>query len=1052
MKQILLVWLLFYTTCVFPQKYHFDNLSRADGLSQASGTTFIQDPLGYMWIGTYDGLNRFDGNTFEKFYRDHDNSSTIPNNSITDLVYDSSGYLLISTNNGFSRYDLSQGKFENSSANNELRSLRKIHYTADHELWLLTDDQTIKMADFNSISNVIELSSRDIIKINTQRYWFGTDEGLISYDLKNGISEILLSNHKIYELREIDDTIWVATNKGLYLANKTTGNIETIEVLTNQDCKAIEVDNEGNIWVATDYVSILNTTDLTLRQASSDKISMDRNANILCLYKDRDGGMWLGTDGFGINYYNPIKVSLTHINYLPHESNSLPSPFVTSVYEDNIGQIWIGTIKGLSSYEPHTHKHDNYDKNDGLPSRHILAINYWHEKLIVGTKNGLAYKDGKGFKVIYPTLKNLEINTLLPDNNQLWLGTSEGLYFIDDSVSDPIKIAEIYEEISALHIDNAGNLWCGTSHGLLKIKDKRIVKKYVHESNNDRSLYNDYVKSIEVDQDGRLWIGTKEGLSLYHPESDNFSTIVREDGLPNDLIYGILSTKNDKLWISTNNGFCQYDPDSKSFRKFTSEDNLQSNEFNTGAYHLGESGFVYLGGINGLNIFKPDKIRPTFGSPLTNITSIELHNIPLEIDTKGILTQHASMVDTIRLIHNQNNLTFRFTSINYIEPKNPQYRYRLINFDTTWVYSDLPVAQFTNLKPGDYHFLASSAGRDNKWSDVDHPVTIIIKPPLWEILWFQTLIIISTLLIIYWLYKWRVRSFKIQRRNLEKLVQERTEEIAAQNEELQAQSDAIMESNDLLSEQKEELHSLNNDLEHKVKERTLKLSTVNEHLNEVNRELDLFIYRSSHDLRGPVASLLGLSTILAMEKKDEATLAITNKISQTAKKLNTTLNKLLTINVINRVARPDVAINLNALLSDLGEQHRTKNVVLNNLNIDVLEDIEICVDQELLIIILDQLYDNACTFITGNQVDITIRYEDLDLVEQHKIIFSDTGDGISTETGENIFDMFYRGSDKSQGNGLGLYVVKKAIAKLGGKVEYSSEENSGTSFFLYIPK
>jgi signal transduction histidine kinase len=622
---------------------------------------------------------------------------------------------------------------------------------------------------------------------------------------------------------------------------------------------------------------------------------------------------------------------------------------------------------------------------------------------------------------------------------------------VNSGTSTPSKIIEVEHKVTSLKMDSLGNLWCGTNNGLLKIVDDSIYNKYEYQINDSNSLYSSFIKSIEFDANGRMWVGTKEGLSLYHPKLDNFTTITKKDGLPNELIYGILAQKNGKLWLSTNKGLCQFDSDSLTFRKFTTDDNLQSNEFNTGAYHLGKSGFMYFGGINGLNIFNPTLITQKLGLPLTTITGIELFHEPLPISTDGILREHPSSVDTIRLTHKQNSLTFLFTSINFVNPKNSRFRYKLSKLNSKWVETSLPVAEYTNLNPGTYQFSASSAGRNNKWSDIDHPIVIVITPPIWKLLWFQVLIGIVIIIIIFSFYRWRIQQFKIQQLKLEGLVQQRTEEIAAQNEELQSQSDAIMETNDLLSEQKEELNSLNNDLERKVKDRTESLSDVNSELSKALSELDMFIYRSSHDLRGPVASLLGLCTILQMQESKDEMLDVSDKIATTTNSLNTTLDKLLTINVINRDTNESTSFPVKSYITVVGKFYQEKyKLGIGKLTISIQDDLHINTDPELFQIILDQLFVNAITFNNGIATDISILGEEID--GQFQLSFIDSGQGISEDIEDSIFQMFFRGSDKSKGNGLGLYVVKKAIDKLGGKISFTSVVENGTTFTLLFPK
>lgn len=1036
------------------QKLIFDKISTEQGLSQASGTSFAQDNQGYLWIGTIDGLNRFDGNKFEQFYRDHENdTTTIPNNSIADLKSDSKGFIWVGTSSGLCRYNPGTGRFESSSSSRALDNINGLYLDNDENIWVLRDNHITILSDLNQVKFTIDVVANEVIQVGEDMFWIGTEEGIFSFDLKMGISTPILTGHLIHELEFKNSTLWIATNKGLYKTEDLNDTLKPIIPLVGKNCRQIEFDIDNNLWVATDEILILNTDNLTTKTVSSANSNPYglSNSNVLSMFRDRDGGMWLGTDGFGINYYNPVKVYITHLNNIPHDENSLPSPFVKCIFENAKGNIWIGTLNGLSNYNPHGSHFTNYSENSGLLSNTIQTINHWNNQLVIGTDKGINLKVGYGFKAVFPALKGKSVTVLYSVNSHLWIGSEDGLYHVNSPGIAPVQITDIENEVTALKFDSAGYLWCGTTQGLFKIKGDSVVANYTSQAKNFRTLYSNFVKSIEFDNRGRMWVGTKEGLSLYHSDSDDFTTITKTDGLPNDLIYGILTDDSGKLWLSTNNGICQYDPDSLIFRKFTTDDNLQSKEFNSGAYHEGISGFMYFGGINGLNIFSPSLLTQKVGSPLTNITDIELFHQPIMIGEGEILKKHPSVVDSITLNYNQNTLTLRFTSINFINPKNARYRYKLKNFNSDWVETPDPVAQFTNLNPGTYQFFASSAGRDYKWSDLAKPITIIITPPLWQYLSFQISLSLFILLLVIGLYRWRISTFKKNQRRLEMLVQERTEEIAAQNEELRQQTDTIHERNMLLNDQKQELHHLNQDLELKVEERTQSLSQANKDLKGALTELDLFIYRSSHDLRGPVATLLGLTSIMKMKTSKKEALDVSEKVVITTDNLNKTLDKLLTINVINRDVKKGRSLHLRSFITEIANnfQHKSGSS-LNKVDIVIPENLHITTDSGLLEIILNQLFSNSSTFTNGNDAEVHI--EAKEEKSSFELIFKDNGQGISNDIKDEVFQMFFRGSDQSKGNGLGLYVAKKAVKKLNGSIRFVSKEQEGTTFFLHLPK
>jgi signal transduction histidine kinase len=438
-----------------------------------------------------------------------------------------------------------------------------------------------------------------------------------------------------------------------------------------------------------------------------------------------------------------------------------------------------------------------------------------------------------------------------------------------------------------------------------------------------------------------------------------------------------------------------------------------------------------------------------------------------------VLEKHISETDTIELSYKDNSISFEFVALNYTDSKKNEYAYMMENFENKWKYAgNRRFADYTNLKPGNYIFRVKASNNDGVWNEEGKSIFLSIKPPFWETWWFYTISSLFLFFSIFLAIQIRTRALHKSKIVLEEQVKLRTQQVENQNKvleganreilnqksEIENQNKLLKSKNNEVSKAKkeldktnEELVSINSNLEDMVADRTSSLKHMNDELINSNNELDMFIYRASHDLKGPIARLLGMTLLAKMDNKDEALKEYIELIEKGAVDINKILNKLNNIHFINRETINREEIDFNKIVKEC-KTNLTSYIDKDDLKIKIIAErnFNLKSDHILLKIILENLLENAVFFNKTKKVEIEINLRS----SRKAIIISveDNGLGILAEQQEKIFEMFYRGSERSKGNGLGLYLVRKAVQKLHGNIAVESEEGKYTCFTISLPK
>ena len=707
-----------------------------------------QDAFGFIWVGTQDGLYRYDGIRFKPYYFRRNDTNSLSNNIVQDLFLDSEDHLWIATSNGLNRYNEVRDNFTRIflGVNGDTRNYNDI-YKIDEDLkgnlWFATlgggaffrEGKTGKFLPFTDInaSQKIDFSRniRTVFCDNAGIIWFGTsDKGVFYYHPQNReMIKLPLGNpdgdHLFgSDIRSIvegpDGLIWIGTNgNGITRYNKKLNyytyllsdpaNPETLgnSVIWNQ-----YLDSRNSLWVCTEGGGLnlyhLKTNTFTRFQLSYDKEGYISSNIVRVIHEDIAGNLWIGNFNAPINYLDMHRKPFALMqNELTGESKA-GSNQVTAVLIDSDCALWVGTDGGgiwkypEVSGEPSIFLHNAAIKSSAPNDKPLcfeedLDGNIWIGFYLGGLS--CYRKKENRFINFYPdgtsnNPRGIQVWDLLLEGDSLWIATEKGLEVLSISrgTFHTFPIEETGRGTNSallwkLFLDSKNRLLIGTSHGLNVFnKYNHTFSYYKFEVDNQNSLSENWVLSINEDSKGRIWIGTNGGgLNLWKDPENRFECFSTEYGLPGNVINAILEDHDHNLWISTNNGLARFNYDSLKVATYNANDGLQNNRYNKNAAYQDTDGTMYFGGINGLNYFNPSEIHENLFKPPVLITNFEILHRPCNIhDPKSPVHKNYHLVDEIHLREEHLVFTIEFAALNYTHPEENRYRYILEGFDEDW--------------------------------------------------------------------------------------------------------------------------------------------------------------------------------------------------------------------------------------------------------------------------------------------------------------------------------------------------------------------------------
>lgn len=776
-----------------------DMIRYEKGLSQNTVQCVMQDRYGFMWLGTWDGLNKYDGYTFSVWNEE----SGLSNQNIQALVEDNDGLIWIGTEDGLNVYDRDK------------------------------DQITIYRHDYRDENSLVHNRIRTLCLDINGDIWIGTNRGISVFkkqfnsfvNYKHGVndSKSLINNWINHIFLDKIGTLWIATYKGLEQFDRKTNTFIHFNRSTGWDEIAmvpvycIAQNNSNELWIGSQN----GLYNLDLRQKIALNIfQLDHYRDLpkdLLAYNllfDEQSTLWAGTAKDGVLLVNTNDYSLIRMQNQKDNTQSISNDQIVSLYEDDAGIIWIGTFSGLNKYDPNSSKfrHHRQNPNDptGLLSDVIFAFMEYDDATIwIGSENGinLFYPETATFGLLKdkggkPTpLINGLVRTFFKDSEGLiWIGTTAGLWQYNPETRN-LKNYKVTKDISRSIVNNfvrkiiedsKGNLWIATDRGLSLFNKKTgRFTNYIHAENSPWSLPDNSIFDVHIDSRERLWLATGAGLcyfepakqrfipflsnmaehltanqrrtsSIYesadgilwigsfggglmrlNPKDGNYRFYTEKEGLPNNVVYKVIGDNDGNLWVPTNRGLARFNVANESFVTYTVKDGMQSNEFNLGASLMTRNGRILFGGMNGFNSFFPDEIRKNVIPPRIAISGFYIFD--------KLIHRELFDGDTIYLKFSENFFAFNFTALDFANPAKNQYRYMLQNFEKGWnnTYAYDRLAEYTNVPPGKYNFIVKGSNNDGIWNDQGIAITVIIAPP-WYATWlFRGGTFISAGLLIY---------------------------------------------------------------------------------------------------------------------------------------------------------------------------------------------------------------------------------------------------------------------------------------------------------------
>lgn len=761
------------------------------GLSQNSVYSIMQDRQGFLWFGTGDGLNRYDGKTFRIFRKNAEDSSSssLPGSTINSrIVEDRYDLLWLNTDEGLVMLDLKKEKFflKNVRINNNIaKSIYPIAVDKHDLLWLLcpgyglvslsTRNGKFSFFPYGRIGSLTINSSFCGELVNNQ-VWIASSVGLLRFDLQNHLFSKVIPDHQFMSIQLLKDgMLAIGSANKFYRFDPDTDALETIAFQQNGNRKNIwrsfeELSGDilyvgssgGGINKVNVHHAVTNKTTSIL----PDKMPDLGTDLINCFFSDRSGNLWIGTEGDGL--YR-IDMKPEKFMKFPDGNSKEENLMVKSLYKDDRGDIWVGTYsKGLYIINPETKEvRKKYFTASGSSSPRPIYLIYKDssQRVWMNSGNRVGYVDQKKIRFIeYIDLKEpqgfqsnqLEALTITEvSRNHYWIGTNKGVYFIKVnekgkiskevlSVKDPFIGGYAY----AIGKGRDGSLYVGrVRSGLwnLSLRGKQISVNYNIFPNWG---FRDFSFSKKYDL---IWMASEAGLICYYPRSRQYRLFGEKDGMSNHLVYGILAENDSSLWLSTNKGInhavIKFGSEgiirNIRFTTYTSTYDLQSNEFNSGAFYLAEDGTMIFGGVNGINWFKPSSIVTNHFVPQTILTTFKVND---QVFEKEIATNYLKKVT---LPYNENTLSFEFASLEFTNPDANRFAYRLKGFDKGWINSGtVNNVRYPRLPPGDYVFEVKSSNNDYVWNERPYQLRITIHPPFWKTWWFISLLSVLVVAII----------------------------------------------------------------------------------------------------------------------------------------------------------------------------------------------------------------------------------------------------------------------------------------------------------------
>nr|WP_315203299.1 two-component regulator propeller domain-containing protein [uncultured Flavobacterium sp.] len=1035
------VLLIAFSLTGFSQEYSVKFLDISDGLSNNSVTTIYQDSDGFMWFGTYDGLNRYDGYNFKVYRNKINDKNSLSFNTIYHIEGDYQKNIWVGGANGACVFDKRESVFHPLafvSKNNTSQILKdvvhQIRSVSKEEVLVASQNFGVLIYENGSYTGKpigLEQSNKLLYNYNANvlendpknnRCWvYVRNVGICQYNYNS--KKLKIVHPLTMEVKcmkfSADAALWLGTDEGLYSYNTRTNVLSSNYLPVNCTVSDIRIDKKKEMWVTTDGRGIYKLTGGTKKaipySLAKGKQFVKSNS-IWSLHEDVSGNMWIGTLRGGISMIGNSPKYFKNIRYNVKDSDPAEN-FILSFCEDEKKNLWIGTDgAGLKYWNKKNNTYTIYSTS--AVSSHKISSNFItgiirddNNEIWVSTWAGGVNRINPAtntitrFSCYNPFTKQIEKNIWFvykDSKGDIWASaTNEGsLYLFDRAKNSFVLFNKTIDNLQCLIETSDGEFW-GCNYTSLLAIDKKS-KKY------KKFLIGNPIRCLHEDKDKNLWLGTQEGgLLLFDRKTNKFKRLTTDDGLPSNTILRLLEDKDGNLWMSTYNGICRFDKKSKTFRNFSVNDGLQSNQFSFNAGLKLSTGEFLFGGINGFNSFFPKDIKDFKQKNNLLLTDFYLNNQPIEESKNEFISKWDSgRIKEVDLPYDQTTLSIEFVALDYNNADKINYAYYLDGWDDRWNYvGQSRKANYAKLAAGKYVFKVKTTNFKGGWNKEESLITVIVSPPWYRSWWAYSFYLLAGAGIIYGYIRYNKNKEKLKYQvKIAELERAKEKEVA-------------------------------------------------------EKQSSMFTY-ISHEFRTPLSLIINPLKKAIKTGNTENNSSVSDLViaHRNAKRLLSLVDQLL----LFRKAENDAdelkmsVININNLCYEIHQcfvnQAKDKNI---DYTFQIPENnIEIIGDYEKIEISLFNLISNAFKFTpAGGEISLKLSEAETDVI----IEVLDSGTGIAEADLETIFEKFKRVNSKvpvggSSGFGIGLFIVRYFVEKHKGSVSCISEIGKGSTFRLTFLK
>ena len=771
MKIITIILLLLFAEILHAQPYYFKHYQVENGLSHNSVFSSVQDDKGFMWFGTKDGLNRFDGYSFKTYRHDPADPTSLGNDKIYSLLSNKTAGLWVGTDLGLYKYNPEKETFSPVKETLQI-GIRSIHIDNKGNLWLLANNKvyrynpaskafsTIPVKDSFEVGSIYCRSNGEILITSSDGkiaiYEPRSDSFITRYQMnKNG--SVRIGWISVFTETKDNQLLLGSNNQGIKLFDLNTKVLKDVITLNKDQThifvRDIEARNDHEFWIGTEsglYIYNHQTGSIShLQKQYSNPYTLSDNA-IYSVCRDSDGGMWMGTYFGGTNYYAAPSSIFT--KYFPEQQkNSISGSDVREICKDKNGNFWIGTEDaGLNKLDPRTGRFTSFfptGNKTTIAHSNIHGLVMDGNRLWIGTfEHGLDVMDintGLVVKHYVPgkgnSLKSSFVLSLFKTKSgEILLATTVGLYKYNRKKDDFDAIPGMpFHFFNNIMEDSEGNIWAGTyDKGLFRFRlgDNRYIN-FMNKPGDKSSLSNNTINGIFEDSKKNIWVVTDGGLSLLDKKKLSFRSYHTSHGFPSNFLFRILEDHDHKLWISSTRGLIRFDPETKEVKTYTKADGLLTDQFNYNSSYKDTDGRMYFGSLKGMISFLPEQLNTTTKTAPLFLTGFQIDNAESPDPAAAkVLDKSVLYTKSITLKHNQSSFSIDFAGISYASPETTEYAYKMTGLYNSWVYLKTNrKVYFTKLVPGTYTFQAKAMISGSKaWSTDNIRLSITILPPFWK--------------------------------------------------------------------------------------------------------------------------------------------------------------------------------------------------------------------------------------------------------------------------------------------------------------------------------